>query len=250
MVYPVVNRLSAGNLWSPQPLQLGVRPIIGQALPKLPPDLTEEQVYRMAGQTMVATGNKLAAKMNQTYEQYKDVGSWWLGEAATAFFVAGPVGPLFAAADLWWQSSRNNEAVTALEASRKLGQDWVNQMADEGGWLPTYIDGIQRADPALGDQVSFAFDKVVAELNRVNTVLQDVRTLPPQVLSQFISTVWGSVKNDLTTSANFLNDLALTLRQLLGAVADLTKAGRAATEAAPLLALLAGLGIVLAVTLG
>lgn len=241
MKYSVINLGHAKSFGSLQPYGMKAYPSLGQTALKAPPkDMTEEQIFKIAGQTIVNSGNKLAAKMNQTYEKYKGTGSWWLQEAAASFFVGGPIGPLYALADLWWQSSRQNEAVISLEASRKLGQEWVNSMTqDETGWLPLYLDGIEKVDPVLASQVGYTFDKVAAEGNRIAALLSGVKSLPPQVVTQFIDTMFSSVKSDLVAAANTLNDLAVMLRNLLGAIADLSKAGRKASEIAPMAVLAA-----------
>jgi hypothetical protein len=223
---------------------------LGQTLPKgLPKDLTKEQIYELAGQTIVKTGNVIASKLNQTYEKYKDTGSYGLAEAATSFFVGGPAGPIYAAADLWWQSRRQNEAVVALESARKIAQEWVNAMTqDETGWIPLYLDGIESIDPALAEQVGNTFDKVVQEMGKVSQRLVGVKELPASVLSNFISSAWSGIKNDLTSSARFLNDLAMTLRNLLGALSEGAKGARQLSELAPMAVLLGGIGLVIALS--
>lgn len=253
MIYPVINMGHMKSFGGLQSAWLKAHPNLGQTAPQAPtPDptkiptagLTKEQVYKIAGATMVDTSNKLAAKMEEIYQKYKGIDTWWLAEAAAAFFVSGPLGPIYAAADLWWQGDRNREAVVALEAAAYLGVQWANAMTQtDTGWLAVYFDGIEKTDPALAQQVSFTLGKVNAEIVKINTLLYGVKSLPPQVVNQFINTALGIVKKNLIETGIFLNNLAEILANLLGKVADATAFFKKLTETAPMVAIVVVAGI-------
>lgn len=244
MTYPVINTDHTNNSGGLRPGRPKTYPNLGQTqLQKPSSDLTEEQIYKLAGQTIVVSGEKLASKMTATYDKYKDTGSTWLAEAAASFVVGGPLGPFYTAADLWWQGSRSKEAVVALQASQTLGTQWMNEMTQaDTGWLPLYLDGIAKVDPDLAKQVDATFDKVNAQYQKTQKLLNGVQELPPQVVSQFIDSFFSSVKQDLTTAYNTLSDLAAILHNLLGAVSEWTKWGKKFSEAAPAAALAAVIG--------
>lgn len=241
MAYPVVNTDHAKNSGGLRPSRPKTYPSLGQTpLTKPSGDLTEEQVYRLAGKTIVESGEKLAAKMTSTYEKYKDTGSTWLAEAAASFVIGGPIGPFYTAADLWWQGSRNKEAVVALQASQTLGTQWMNEMTQaDTGWLPLYLDGITKVDPDLANQVDETFNKVNAQFAKTAKLLQGVNELPPQVVSQFIDSLWSSTKSDLVGAYNTLSDLAQILHNLLAAAGQFTGWAKKFSDAAPAAALAA-----------
>lgn len=235
MAYPVINTDHTKNSGGLRPARPKTYPNLGQTPLKKPSsDLTEEQIYKLAGQTIVTSGEKLAAKMSATYDKYQSVGSTWLAEAAGAFLIGGPVGPFYTAADLWWQGDRNNEAVAALQASQSLGTQWMNEMTqEETGWLQLYLNGIEKVDPALAKQVDATFNKVNTTFSKTAKLLQGVKALPPQAVNQFISTFFSNVKNDMVAAYSMLSDLAAILRNLLAAMANLTHSAKTWSDFAP-----------------
>jgi hypothetical protein len=238
MTYFVINTDHMKNSGGLQSGRLKASPSLGQTtLQKPSSDLTEEQIYKLAGQTIVVSGEKLAAKMSSTYEKYQGVQSY-LPEAAAAFVAGGPIGPFYTAADLWWQGSRNKEAVVALQASETLGTQWMNEMTQaDTGWLPLYLDGIEKVDPVLAKQVSATFDKVNAQFTKTAKLLQGVNELPPQVVNQFINSLWSTTKSDLAGAYKTLSDLAEILHNLLAAAGQFTGWAKKFSEAAPAAAL-------------
>lgn len=224
---------------------LGSRSIyrIGQPpFEKLKEPLGEKEIYSLAGTEIVRSGVAIGSKMTSIYEQYKGLGSFWLAEAAASFFVVPPVG---AALDLWWQSNRTKEALVSLEAARRLGQEWVNAMTQEGiGWFPVFLDGIEKTDPALAAKAGATYDKVVTTLVNINNLLSEAKELPPYVAAEFISSMWSDLSEDAKSSARFMTDLSVLLRNMLEGLAGLAKAGKNVSEAAPTIVVIAGLGII------
>lgn len=239
MIYSVINTDHKKHSGGLQPGRLKASPSLGQTTLKKPSsELTEEQIYKLAGQTMVSSGETLAAKMSVTYDKYQGTGSYWLAEAAASFVIGGPIGPFFTAADLWWQGSRNKEAVVALQASEMLATQWMNEMTQaDTGWLPLYLDGIEKVDPALAKQVNTTFDKVNSQFAKTANLMNGVKELPPQVVNQFIDSLWSSTKSYMAGAYNTLNDLAAILANLLAAMGQATGLAKKFSEAAPLAAL-------------
>lgn len=222
------------------------RPALGQALPKQMPSasdqMTEDQILRQAAAIMITTGDKVIRQLNTTYEKYKGVGNWWLAEAAASFVAGGPAGPALVAADIWWQSSRENEAVAALQAVTRLGNDWIISMSEK--WLPAFIEKIDAMDPALGQEVTDKFDEVVRANGRVVNLLSNVKLLPPRIITEAINTFFGSLKKDLEAASAGLLNLLNALGSLLRAAGQATDVLGKLVQAAPMVALLAGVAIV------
>lgn len=240
----MMSRFPVLNVGKPVPISR--HPALGQTLPTNIPtpsgDLTKDQILRQAAAIMITSGDKVIRQLNSTYEKYKGVGNWWLAEAAASFVAGGPAGPALVAADIWWQSSRENEAVAALQAVNRLANDWMISMSEK--WLPAFIEQIDAMDPALGQAVTDKFDEVVRATGKIVNLLSNVKLLPPRIITEAINTFFGSLKRDLEAASAGLLNLLNALGSLLRAAGQATDVLGKLVQAAPMVALLAGVAIV------
>jgi hypothetical protein len=190
---------------------------------------------------MIDSGDKLARQLNTTYDKYKGTGNHWLAEAA-GVFVFGPATPLAVAADVWWQSSRENEAVAALQAINKMASQWMNEMSDK--WLPAFIEQIDALDPVLGKAVTNKFDEVQQANAKVVNILTGVKLLPPVIITDAINSFFGSLSRDLKAASQGLLDILMALAELIKAAGKSADTLAKITAAAPYAALLVGAVIV------
>lgn len=186
---------------------------------------SKDEALTYAAYLITQTGLMIADQLWKTYEQYKDIGSYWLAEAAAVGVATFPVAAITVPIDVFWQASRQNEAVLKLEAVNKIAVAWMNDMADR--LLPAFMDDFDKSTATiavhgesmkLGDAVSYVFDRVQQANANVVQKLSGVNMLPPSVISAAIKSFFGTLTKGIQENA-------AVLLEIMRALAKLTQAG-------------------------
>lgn len=208
---------------SPVPFRpAAYRPQLGQPPgppPEFNPDMSKEEMVKLASDLMVRSGEEIALELRKTYNQFSYLAETSLLESAASWFAGGPIG---FALDTWWQSSRSNHAVLKLQSVRALAQEWINSMTQEDppGWLRQFNPLIDEVNPALYAPVSRTFDKVVVEMSKVIDLTRDMTQLPANVIAQGIGTFFSSVSEDVSAIARVLRAILKALGAIVEAAVE------------------------------